>query len=167
MINIEINALTNSIQDRITGQEFETNVIEVTFEEIRTLTNWNFDWQKEYNQFKVYKLVLAKATSEIQGLISFQVRKGYVYASLMESAPVNFGKSKKYVGVAGNLIAFACKISFENNNDGFVNFIAKSALIEHYRKTLNAVVISGQNMMIETDAATVLVKRYFKNFKFQ
>ena len=50
---------------------------------------------------------------------------------------------------------------------GFVNFIAKTALIEHYKLTLNATVISGQNMMIETVSALKLVKKYFNDFKIK
>jgi hypothetical protein len=67
--------------------------------------------------------------------------------------------------LAKNLVAFACKLSFELGNEGYVNFVAKTALIEHYKLTLNATVISGQNMMIETQSAINLVNRYFKDFK--
>lgn len=164
MIDIEIDALTNSIQDRLTGEIFETDVFEVTLDDIKTLKDWHFDWQKEFNQFKVYKLVIRNEPTTIQGLISLQVRKKFIYASLMESASF---KNKRFVGVAGNLIAFACKVSFETNNDGFVNFIAKTALIEHYKLTLNATVIFGQNMMIETVSALNLVKKYFNDFKIK
>lgn len=162
MINIEIDALTNSIKDRITGEEFETEVVEASLNDIKNLENWNFDWQKEFNLCKVYKLVLRHEPTTIQGLISILLRKGYVYASLMESASY---KNKRYVGIAGNLIAFACKVSFETNNEGYVNFIAKTALIEHYKLTLKATVIAGQNMMIEPESALFLVQKYFKNFK--
>ena len=102
MIDIEIDALTNSIQDRLTGEIFETDVFEVTLDDIKTLKDWHFDWQKEFNQFKVYKLVIRNEPTTIQGLISLQVRKKFIYASLMESASF---KNKRFVGVAGNLIA--------------------------------------------------------------
>ncbi len=162
MIDIEIDALTNSIKDRLTGEEFETDIIEASFNDIQNLQDWNFDWQKEFNKFKVYKLILRQEPTTIQGLISFQLRKGYVYASLMESASY---KNRQYIGIGGNLIAFASKVSFETNNEGYVNFIAKTALIEHYKLTLKATVISGQNMVIEPASALYLVQKYFKNFK--
>ena len=46
----------------------------------------------------------------------------------IESAQFNKGKQKLYKGVAGNLVAFGCKISFEKGYDGVVSFIAKSRM---------------------------------------
>jgi hypothetical protein len=72
------------------------------------------------------------------------------------------GKSKMYEGVAGNLVAYACKLSFMQGFDGFVVFISKTALIEHYRKTLGASLLRGQKMIISTYASNLLVEKYFK-----
>jgi hypothetical protein len=68
-----------------------------------------------------------------------------------------------YYGVAGNLVAFACKRSFELGFDGFVAFTAKTTLIEHYVKTLGAVSIGGQRMAIGEKQALGLIKRYFND----
>jgi hypothetical protein len=38
------------------------------------------------------------------------------------SAPCNKGKSKMYSGVPGNLVAFACKVSFQRGHEGNVSF---------------------------------------------
>jgi hypothetical protein len=99
----------------------------------------------------------------IQGIISFSVEKGFIEMHLIESAPHNFGKNKMYYGVPTNLTAFACKRSFEHGFDGYVAFMAKTALIEHYRKILGAVLIGGQRMMLETPQARNLVNMYFNN----
>jgi len=53
---------------------------------------------------------------------------------LLENAPFNKGKTKIYSGVAGNLVAFACRISFQRGYDGNVSFLSKSQLIDHYEK---------------------------------
>ena len=82
---------------------------------------------------------------------------------LLESAPFNLGRNKIYEGVAGNLVAYVCKISFQHGFDGYVSFTAKTRLIEHYQKTLNATIFGGQLMIINTLAASVLVDKYFKN----
>lgn len=82
---------------------------------------------------------------------------------LLESAPFNLGRNKLYEGVAGNLVAFACKVSFQQGFDGYVSFTAKTKLIEHYKKTLNAISFGGQLMVINTIAANILVDKYFKN----
>lgn len=43
---------------------------------------------------------------------------GYVEMHLIETAPHNYGQSKQFLGVVGNLVAFACKVSFDLGFDG-------------------------------------------------
>jgi hypothetical protein len=50
---------------------------------------------------------------------------------LIESAPFNIGRNKIYYGVPGNLVAFACKLSFERGGEGYVSFLSKTRLIGH------------------------------------
>jgi hypothetical protein len=83
--------------------------------------------------------------------------------NLLESSPFNIGKNKLYEGVAGNLVAFACKISFQKGYDGFVAFTAKTNLIKHYEESLGAFHFKNQRMIIETEASKKLVKKYFKS----
>jgi hypothetical protein len=82
---------------------------------------------------------------------------------LIESAPFNLGRNKVYIGVPGNLIAFACKVSFHRGFEGYVSFTSKTQLIKHYEKTLGAKNIGGHLMIINTDAALKLIDKYFKN----
>jgi hypothetical protein len=82
---------------------------------------------------------------------------------LIESAKFNKGKNKLYKGVAGNLIAFACKTSFEKGYDGVVSFIAKTQLIEHYSQTLGAKLYGKNRMYIDTKEAKILTLKYFKD----
>ncbi len=84
---------------------------------------------------------------------------------LVETAPHNFGKNKKYFGVMYNLVAFVCKLSFDNDFDGVVAFTAKTTLISHYREKLGAIRIPGFNrMVIETEEAKKLVNSYYINY---
>ena len=69
---------------------------------------------------------------------------------------------KIYTGVPGNLVAFACKLSFEKGYDGYLAFDAKTLLIKHYQETLYATHSRGTKMMIETPAANRLINQYFK-----
>jgi len=71
---------------------------------------------------------------------------------------------KQYNGVPTNLVAYACKTSFERGFGGYTVFVAKSRLIEHYEKTLGAKRLWGNRMFIDTAAAYPLVRRYFKDF---
>lgn len=99
----------------------------------------------------------------IQGLISLEIKTDHVYMHLVESAPFNKRKAKVYAGVPGNLVAFACRLSFQRGFAGNVSFISKTQLIDHYNKTLGAVHVGGRIMIIETQAALRLIDKYFKN----
>lgn len=82
--------------------------------------------------------------------------------NLLQNAPFNLGKAKLYEGVAGNLVAYACKISFQKGFDGYVVFTAKSKLIKHYEDSLGAYHLKNQRMIIDTKASKLLVEKYFK-----
>ena len=166
MINIEIDRLTNSIINAVTGDIFDTEVLSATSQDLKaTKKEWRFDWEKEMTKGKVYKLVIEGNPSIIQGLLSLIDQKDNIYVSLVENAPFNIGANKVYEGVAGNLFAFACKVAFEKGYEGYISFHAKMELVEHYMKSLGAKRINAQLMYIDTREATILVNRYFKNFE--
>lgn len=97
----------------------------------------------------------------IQGLLSLELKSDHVYLHLIENAPFNRGAMKIYEGVAGNLFAFACKLSFECGFEGNISFNAKTKLIDHYRKMLGAKHAGGTLMLIDSEAATFLLNSYF------
>ncbi|WP_395043809.1 hypothetical protein [Flavobacterium sp.] len=163
-----IDSLTNSILNTISGDSFQTEVILLTKSDLKDIikkNGWNFDWKSEFNDIKkeVYKLTIEHNTNIIQGLLSITIEADHIYMDLLESSPFNIGENKLYEGVAGNLVAYACKLSFQKGFDGFVGFTAKTKLIEHYEKTLGAYHFKNQRMIIETQSAKFLVEKYFKN----
>jgi len=163
-----IDKLTNSIQNTISGDSFATEVLRLTKSDLKLITKkngWNFDWKLELsdNTKEVFKLTISNNPNIIQGLLSLTLEPDHVYMHLLENAPFNIGQNKLYEGVAGNLIAHACKVSFQQGHDGFVGFTAKTKLIEHYQKTLGAYTLSGQKMIIPTRSAQVLIDKYFKS----
>ena len=114
MVNIEIDRLTNSIINAVTGDVFDTEVLVANLQDLKTTKKeWHFDWEKELNKGKVYKLVIEGNPNIVQGLLSLIDQKDHTYVSLVENAPYNIGANKIYEGVAGNLFAFACKVAFE------------------------------------------------------
>ncbi|MDR0864829.1 MAG: hypothetical protein LBO74_07850 [Candidatus Symbiothrix sp.] len=166
-LDFVIDKLTNSIQNTITGDSFATEVSRFTIRDLKSVTKkngWLFNWKKELNDDKkeVYKLTIVNNSNIIQGLISLSKDVDHIFMNLLESAPFNLGKNKMYDGVAGNLVAYACKISFQQGFEGFIAFTAKTALIEHYIKTLGAYRFGGQRMIIPTHASRILVEKYFK-----
>jgi hypothetical protein len=167
-IEIEIDKLTHSIENVVTGDSFPTEILPLSTPDLMHLTQkngWKFDWKQEYMQPNrdVFKLTILWNPTVIQGLISIAQEQGYLEMHLIESAPFNYGKNKMHYGVPGNLIAFACKRSFELGFDGFVAFTAKTVLIDHYVKTLGAVQIGAQRMAIKEKQAFELIKRYFND----
>jgi len=162
-----IDKLTNSIKNTISGDSFMTEISVLTKTDLKNILKknaWNFNWKNEYNDLKkeVYKLTIVNNPSIIQGLLSITIESDYIFMNLLESAPFNIGKNKLYEGVAGNLVAYACKLSFQKGFDGFVAFTAKTKLIEHYEKSLGAYHFKNQRMIIETNASKILVEKYFK-----
>jgi hypothetical protein len=165
-IEIEIDKLTNSIENVITGDCFKTEVMLISDFDLKGVSSknkWLFNWNSEYKNpdRDVYKLVISGNESIIQGLISITEKQDHVYVHLIESAPFNMGKNKVYVGVPGNLFAFACKVSFHRGFEGYVSFTAKTQLIGHYIKTLNAAILTGNLMVINNISALKLINKYF------
>ena len=126
---------------------------------------WTFNWKTEFNDpaKEVYKLNIVNNSTIIQGLISLEIKADHIYMHLVENAPFNRGKSKMYSGIAGNLVAFACKLSFQRGHQGNIAFISKTQLIDHYVKTLGAFHIGGRVLAIESKAAQILIDKYFQN----
>jgi hypothetical protein len=165
-LDFEIDKLTNSIENVVTKDSFPTDIILITSADLKTVskkTGWQFDWKLEIKQPErdVYKLTIVNNQSVIQGLISLEVKSDHVYMHLVESAPFNKGKSKIYAGVPGNLVAFACKLSFQRGHEGNVSFISKTQLVQHYIDTLGAIHFGGRVMIIDSNAALKLINKYF------
>jgi hypothetical protein len=163
-----IDKLTNSIQNTISGDSFATEVLPLTIADLKQVTKkngWNFNWRLELanNTKEVFKLTIPNNPNIVQGLLSLSLEPDHVYMHLLENAPFNIGQNKLYEGVAGNLVAHACKISFQQGFQGFVSFTAKTKLIEHYQRTLGAYTLGGHRMIIPTESAQVLIDRYFKS----
>lgn len=168
LLDFIVDKLTNSIQNTISGDSFSTEVLRLTKGDLKLLTKkngWNFDWKAELanNSKEVFKLTIHNNSSIIQGLLSLTLEFDHVYMHLLENAPFNIGQNKLYEGVAGNLVAHACKVSFQQGFDGFVAFTAKTKLINHYEKTLGAYTLGGHRMIIPTESAQILIDKYFKS----
>lgn len=128
---------------------------------------WTFNWHTELKDKakQVYKLTTVNNPTIIHGLISLTDKGDHIFMDLIESAKFNKGKNKLYKGVASNIVAFACKLSFEKGYAGVVSFIAKTQLIQHYEQTLGAKLFGGNRMFIDTKEALILTTKYFKYFK--
>ncbi|MBK6979912.1 MAG: hypothetical protein IPH28_24775 [Cytophagaceae bacterium] len=165
-LDFEVDKLTNSIENVVTGDSFATEISILAKSELKLVSRkngWLFNWIDEFRkpEKEVYKLTIVGNTNIIQGLICIEIKADHVYMHLLESAPFNKGHNKMYAGVAGNLVAFACKVSFQRGHEGNVSFLSKTQLVEHYENSLGATHFGGRVMIIETNAALKLIDKYF------
>ena len=165
-LDFEIDKLTNSIENLATGEVFDTEIVKLSSTDIKQIkkADWQFNWHKELKDESkdVYKLTTVNNPTIIQGLLSIEDKQDHIFMHLIESAKFNKGKGKIYLGVPGNLVAFACKISVDKGYEGFLAFDAKTSLIKHYQESLWATHFRGQRMYIQTSAALRLISQYFK-----
>jgi len=158
--NFIIDKLTNSIINSISGDSFQTEIAVLKKNDLKNIlkkNGWKFNWRVEYNDIKkeVYKLHIKGNSNVIQGLLSISIETDHIFMNLIENAPFNIGRNKVYQGVAGNLVAYACKISFQRGYEGYVSFKAKTTLIKHYEKTLGAHHFKNGLMIIESKPANI------------
>jgi len=163
-----IDRLTNSITNSISGDSFPTDVSLLSKKDLKQINKkngWLFKWKEELKlpDREVYKLTIVNNPNITQGITSLTIKSDHVVIHLIENAPFNKGKDKLYEGVAGNLVAYACRLSFQRGANGFVSFHSKTNLVDHYIKTLNAKHFGNHLMVIDTDAAQILVDKYFKS----
>lgn len=102
-----IDKLTNSVENVQSGDRFQTEISLLNTTELKTITKkkgWNFDWKTEFRKLEreVYKLTIVNNADIIQGLVSLEVKRDYVFIHLIESSPFNIGTNKVYLGVPGN-----------------------------------------------------------------
>ena len=162
-----IDKLTNSVENTLTGEVFDTEIVRLTSTEAKQIkkADWQFNWLNELKDKtkEVYKLTTVNNRTIIQGLLSIEDKQDHIFMHLIESAKFNKGKGKVYFGVPGNLVAYACKISVDKGFEGFLAFDAKSALVKHYQESLHATHFRGLRMFVETNAALKLISQYFKS----
>lgn len=168
-VEIFIDSLTNCLEHRETGELFDTEyrlvlkAISKREASVLQRKGWKFDWSvPQKDDYEVYELLL-KEDSQVQGRIALKhiLDQYYTHINIVEAAPENIGRLGKYKGVGAHLFAIACKLSWDVGNEGYVQFTAKSHLVEHYRETLGARNIDSQNMFIDSYGALRLIKTYF------
>lgn len=167
-LGLEIDKLTNSILNIVSGDSFPTDVHSLTKADLKNITEkkgWKFNWRNEFKlkDRHVFKLTIRNNPHIIQGLLSLSDYNDHFYLHLIESAPFNLGKNKLYEGVPGNLFAYACKCSWDKGYQGFISFTSKTKIIEHYEKSLGAIHIGGHKMVIFPKEALRLINKYYPN----
>src|SRR5882762_3814877 len=102
-LDFEIDKLTNSIENPLTGEVFDTEITRFDINNIKQVIkrDWQFDWRKELKDTtkEVYKLTTVNNPTIIQGLVSIEDKQDHIFMHLIESSKFNKGKKKNYIGV--------------------------------------------------------------------
>lgn len=161
-----IDKFTPCLEDVKTGRIVPTTYMAASREELKNLKGWKFDWNdSSLNDADIYKLTL-KNDFEAQGLIALTKfeKDRAMYVNIVESAPHNLGKNKRFNGVGGHLYAIAVQKSLESGYGGFVFMDAKNMeLVKHHKETLGAVLLGRPHeyrMFIDEEAAQRLINIY-------
>ena len=82
-LDFEVDKLTNSIENAISGEVFDTLVIKLKTTDVKSIkkTEWTFNWHDELKDKtkQVYKLTTLSNPTIIHGLISLTDKGSYLY----------------------------------------------------------------------------------------
>ena len=152
--------------DLKTNSLVEAEIVVASFKDMPLKKDgWNFNWRTTIKKkdTNTYILRLKSNKNSIQGVLHLKIQGGLLIMDLVEIAPHNIGKdNKRYDYVAGCLIAYACKESFnlESNYKGFLTFESKTKLINWYLEKYYTKIATGQKMYIEPNDGQNLVNEY-------
>jgi len=166
-LDIVIDKLTPCLEEVSTGNILQTTFSIATENDLSDLVKngWFFDWiDVSLEKANIYKLMV-KNDDAIQGLVAAEVIKGAVYIHILESAPHNRGKNKKYAGVGGHLFAIAMKLPVANGFNGYIFFEAKNLeLVKHYSDMIGAKRLPSRiheyRMEVLEETAMKVIKEY-------
>ncbi len=137
---------------------------------------WRFNFPKHAKDkgAHVYVLVAEETPDIIEGCLIYKMRDGQEpYMAYVEIAPHNKGENRKYDLVAGCLIAFACRLSFEFGKEHFKGWLAfdvqeeskkdEIKLMALYSKKYKACQIDKTTMMlIKPEDGEKLIEKYLQ-----
>jgi hypothetical protein len=92
-LGIEIDKLTNSIVNAISGDSFPTDVHPISKSDLKNVSKkngWLFNWANEFKltDRQVFKLTIRNNPEIIQGLLSISDYNDHFYLHLIESSPL-------------------------------------------------------------------------------
>ena len=137
--------------------------------------NWRFNFNKHalLPNSTAYVLVSEETSDVIEGCMIFQMRKKVEpYMAYLEVAPHNREIPKKYLYIAGCLIAFAYKQTFIQASGDYMGYLTfdvqesniknEQKLISLYNREYHAKIVAGTNstMVISDEAGDSLIDEY-------
>lgn len=145
-----------------TGERVEIDIDLVEGRDYKNLTatKYFFKWKYE-SAYEVYKLRI-KGQEDILGVVSMEkvVHEERIEIRLLATSRENMGKEKIYDGIAGNLIAYACRLALKEFGAGTaVTLFPKTELIPHYVNCYG-MIPAGRHLMLLGDNLFEILKKY-------
>ena len=156
------------------GSKVPTYVSAASPDDLRATAKWQTQWTSKAALDMPNKVALRRTdTDELLGLMAYIVdgrslAVEIVYVESADHSNANLlhaeGRTKKYIGIAKALFAYAVSISIENGYDGVLVFKAKtSELVEYYIREFGASHAGSYypfRLVIWEDAAQLLIKDF-------
>ncbi len=148
--------------NNFTKREERVAIIALPVREIKLINKsgrFDFDWELEKEK-DIYKIQIEE-TKLVVGLIALTdiPKELRIEINTIESSKENIGSKKIYDGIAGSLIAFACKLAFMRGYYGFVSLIPKTNLIKHY-KEIYGFEQEGKHLYLHLANSEKLIRKY-------
>jgi hypothetical protein len=122
---------------------------------------FSFVWKAFRNSAIIYKLQIEGDDDilGVMGLIDYPEEKR-IEIKLLASSIENVGKQKRYEGIAGCLIAFACQLAATKyGQDACVSLLPKTKLIKHYMQKYQ-MQHGGCRLYLEGNSLNKLLKEF-------
>jgi len=150
------------IRHQISGKLRSVLVELMSTEDYKMITKarYFFNWKTE-KQYPVYKLNIT-GDKEILGLMSVEHFRNEkrLEIKLLAVSKENRGKHKKYEGIAGNLIAYACREAIRlYAENACVSLIPKDVIRNHYMKKYG-MIEAGRHVFLEGQPLFRLLRTY-------
>lgn len=153
------------LEDKITGERLPATISRLSRKEVMLISKskrFHFNWNKEADS-EVYGLRI-DATGEFMGAVSIE-RNPVEFAvkmRLIANAKEHTGAGKRLERIAGSLLAFVCRISFESEFEGYVYLIPKTHLIKVYREKYGFI-NTGTSMFLNSANSKILIGKYYES----
>lgn len=149
-----------------TGERKKVIISEAAPEDFKQLVKkrYSFEWRKYKDRIPVYKLQI-KDENDILGVMGLEdwPEEKRVEIKLLACSEENKGKTKIYEGIAGCLIAYACRLAVTRYGImACVSLIPKTELIDHYVRKYNMKYAGWQLYLEGKDLINLLNKYYEK-----
>lgn len=153
------------LEDTLTGQRLPATISRLSRKEVMLIhksRRFHFKWNKEV-EFEVYGLRI-DASGEIIGVVSIERNRDEfaIKVRLIANAKEHTGVGKRLDRIAGSLLAFVCRISFDLGFEGFVYLIPKTQLVKVYRDKYGFR-NTGTSMFSNAYNSKILIQNYYES----